>query len=191
MPPSPRSPAPSKRQTLRGRVRAFLKRKTVKPAAEKKTARRTAAPRQRPPVQRASPARRPPPPPAPRTTVIIAAPLKPPPPGAERSLLDRPQTVEADGRGVTVLLRRDGVYLDGIKYKVLAGGALSDEELAITGAQEQDGTWSLRCAAPGRAHAVSIPTADLPALLGNLRSGRPYRTRTAEGIPVRIERQMY
>ncbi len=90
-----------------------------------------------------------------------------------------------------VAFHRDGLFIDGIKYKVLAESGLSDEELTIGESRGEDGTTTLTLHAMGRMFTVTLRAADIDAMLGNLLKGRAYKTESKEGIVIRIERQLY
>lgn len=90
-----------------------------------------------------------------------------------------------------VEFHQDGLFIDGIKYKVLAESGISDEELTIGKSQEENGTTTMQLHAMGRTFTVTLHPKDTDTMLASLLSGRPSKIESEEGMMIRFERQMY
>lgn len=90
-----------------------------------------------------------------------------------------------------VEFHQDGIFIDGIKYKVMAENGISDEELTIGSSQEENGATTLRLITMGRTFTVLLEKKDIDAMTKHLLAGRPSKIDSEEGTVMRIERQMY
>lgn len=90
----------------------------------------------------------------------------------------------------TIQFRGDGLFLDGLKYKLLAE-ALSEMELSLLGVTREGFVLTIRAGTWGRELTLTANAQHIDDMLHALLGNRPFATQSDDGMTLRIERQMY